>query len=293
MVGSKDLPPSIAPFFPNIFLRNQFRTNGLGLEAASRLLSHRLSHLNLAVRSLAKGHEVAHKLQTHHPHALIEVWQLDMASYPSIQAFARRVETDLPRLDLVLLNAGLRSTEFRNVSDTGHEEVIQFNYLPYLSIALLALPSLKAKSPLGTPRRLTTLNAALALTAKLATHGQRPLLPSFDSSDLLDMSEEYCTSKLFGHMFLWKLADCATELARGLGWGVWIGYILSSAVAARSLEFGVSTLVDAVFVLSYEIHPFNSIHYTAEGRDAIDALWEETLDEFAFANVQGILESTK
>ncbi|KAK3323309.1 hypothetical protein B0T19DRAFT_462814 [Cercophora scortea] len=119
--------PPQPPSKPNIFLRNQFRTklqlpttttnhvaiitggnSGLGLEAASQLLSHQLSHLILV--------------------------QLNMASYASIQAFVRRVETELTCLDLVLLNAGLINTEFRTVPETGHEEVIQRPLLPSLDM---------------------------------------------------------------------------------------------------------------------------------------------------------------
>ena len=86
MVGSKDLQPSNARFFPSVFFHNQFRakrewssqtTNlsekvaiitrgnaGLGLEAASQLLSFKLSHLILAVRSSKKGEAVAKQLQS-------------------------------------------------------------------------------------------------------------------------------------------------------------------------------------------------------------------------------------
>ena len=48
-----------------------------------------------------------------------------MCSYTSIQAFAKRVETELIRLDIALLNAGLVKPEFMIVKGTGHEEKLQ------------------------------------------------------------------------------------------------------------------------------------------------------------------------
>src|ERR1700753_2040922 len=129
MAHSKEMTPSSTPFFPNHFIKNQFRTKpqslpkdtnlsgmvatvtgsnaGLGLECASQLLSHRLSHLVLAVRSMTKGETAANELRRHYPNAIINVWQLDMASYESVQAFVARADKELSRLDIAILNAGV------------------------------------------------------------------------------------------------------------------------------------------------------------------------------------------
>lgn len=160
------------------------------------------------MRSPEKGEAAAAKLRLPFPKAVIEVWQLDMCSYDSIQAFARRVESHLSRIDIVILNAGLFGLSFKIVKSTGHEETIQVNYLSTAFLAILLLPILKAKGPPGgQPAHLTIVSAALTLAAKFPNRGANPLLPSFDDPKTFDRQEHYHSSKLMMHMFLWKLVD--------------------------------------------------------------------------------------
>lgn len=144
---SKSLPPRTESFFPTIFYKTQFcerqaglpddldlsskvaivtgGNSGLGYESAKQLLALNLSHLVLAVRSIDKGKQAAARLCLLSPNARIDVYELDMCSYASIQAFARRVDSDLVRLDIALLNAGLVKPTFEIVQETGHEETLQ------------------------------------------------------------------------------------------------------------------------------------------------------------------------
>ncbi|RYP42811.1 hypothetical protein DL770_011625 [Monosporascus sp. CRB-9-2] len=304
MVGSKDLEPSNAPFFPNVFLHNQFRakpqippptTNlsnmvaivtggnaGLGFEASRQLLSFKLSHLILAVRSPEKGEAAASELRTQHRRANIEVWQLDMSSYDSIQAFARRVQDELSRLDIVILNAGVRKLAFNTVHSTGHEETIQVNYLSTALLTILLLPILKSKSPAGDPGRLTIAGAALSLAAKFPNKNEDPLLPSFDDASTFAGIDRYNTSKLLVQMFLWKLVDYVsaddvvvnvadpgfvkgTDLTRDAKGGAKVGAAVFGAIAGRNKRDGASTYIDAVvnkgreshgcFLMSWQIRP--------------------------------------
>jgi hypothetical protein len=80
---------------------------GLGFHCARHLLALKLSGLILAVRSRENGEEAVAKLQKEFPAVRLEVWELEMTSYESIQSFTRRVETDLARLDITILNSGL------------------------------------------------------------------------------------------------------------------------------------------------------------------------------------------
>lgn len=305
MVGSKDLQPSTTPFFPNVFFNNQFRAKpqwpdpntslsgktaiitggntGLGYEAALQLLGLKLSHLILAVRSPEKGEAAATNLRQLYPKASVEVWQLDMSMYDSIQAFARRVESQLSRIDIVILNAGLIKLTFATVKSTGHEECLQVNYLSTVLLAILLLPTLKAKGPPGgQPAHLTIVSAALTLAAKFPNRDANPLLPSFDDPKTFDNQEHYNSSKLLAHMFLWKLVDYVsaddvivnladpawvkgTELVRDVKGGMKVGVKLFAALTGRTKKVGASCLVDAVvnkgkeshgcFLMSWQIHP--------------------------------------
>lgn len=304
MAGSKDLQPSTAKFFPNVFFYNQFRakpewpsqsTNlsdkvaiitggnaGLGLEAANQLLSFKLSRLILAVRSSKKGEAAAQQLLSQYPKARVDVWSLDMSSYDSIQAFARRVETDLTRLDMVVLNAGVRKLSFSTDPTTGHEETIQINYLSTVLLSILLLPSLKSKSPSGIAGRLTIVNAALSLAAKFPNRDEVPLLKSFDDPKYFDAIDRYNSSKVLSHMFLWKLVDYVsaddviinlpdpgfvkgTDLTRDAKGGQKVAAALFGAITGRTKRDGASTYLDALlnkgkeshgcFIMSWQIHP--------------------------------------
>ncbi|PYH90492.1 NAD(P)-binding protein [Aspergillus ellipticus CBS 707.79] len=340
-MASKDLPPLTASF-PNIFFHNQFiakpnwphestdlsgkvaiitgGNTGLGYECATQLLSLHLTHLILAVRSPTKGEAAASQLRTAYPKAIIDVWPVDMASYDSIQTFAKRVESQLPRLDIAILNAGIRNIKFIPVPSTRHEETIQVNYLSTMLLAILLLPGLKSKSPAGTPGRLTIVGAALALLPTLPSAGDTSLLTSFDSPDKYNAHEQYCMSKLLVHAFLYKLADYVSaddvvvniaDPAFVKGTGITrdvpiFGRILMAlfgALCGRTVRVGASTFVDAAvlkgseshgcFLMSWKVEPFNSSLYTPDGKQTIEQLWRETTDELAFAKVQGIVESMK
>ncbi|KAL9599461.1 MAG: hypothetical protein Q9219_003800 [cf. Caloplaca sp. 3 TL-2023] len=78
---------------------------GLGLEASRQLLGLGLSHLILAVRDRQKGNNARQDLARAAPQARIEVWDLDLSSYESVQLFVQNCSS-LARLDLAILNAG-------------------------------------------------------------------------------------------------------------------------------------------------------------------------------------------
>jgi retinol dehydrogenase-12 len=115
---------------------------GLGLEAA-RYLSHlNASLIILAVRNRAKGQAAEQSIleSTGRPGTSIEVWDLDMQSYSSIQKFCAKAN-DLPRLDAVLENAGIMTKYFTLVA--GYESTITTNVIGTFLLAFGLLPKLK------------------------------------------------------------------------------------------------------------------------------------------------------
>ncbi|KAL7941239.1 hypothetical protein V8C42DRAFT_335720 [Trichoderma barbatum] len=340
MTSSKELPPLTSPFFPNLFIKNQFFTKprfppqntnlsgqvalvtgsntGLGLECAHQLLSYKLSRLIIAVRSSVKGEDAASELRKQFPESTIDVWALDMSSYDSVQALAARLDKELSRLDIAILNAGMGRSAFATSPDTGHEENLQVNYLSTMLLSVLLLPILKSKSPVGSPGRLTIVTSMLSMTAKFANKSEVPLLPAFDRADLFDPHDIYQTSKLLGQVFIWKLTDLVspddvvinlvepgfirgTELQRDVSGTTRIILNLFKAISARSVKVGASTYMDAAIVKGKESHgcvlmnwaiaPYAPIQYTAGGKEIMNRLWEETLKEFKFIDVHGILGS--
>ena len=51
-------------------------------------------------------------MQRNQRKGVVSVWQLEMLDYTSIRAFAHRVETELDRLDIAVLNAGVSKMSF-------------------------------------------------------------------------------------------------------------------------------------------------------------------------------------
>ncbi|OHE94944.1 short-chain dehydrogenase [Colletotrichum orchidophilum] len=289
---------------------------GLGLTCARQLLDHDLSHLIMAVRSSERGEAAAKTLRGSHPDATIEVWSLDMLSYKSIQDFVNRCST-LPRIDFVILNAGMVQEEFK-LSPAGHEQIFQVNYLSTVLLAILLLPVLKSKKTSGQTSRLTIVNSGTAFMAKFPEQDKRPLIAAFDDEKAFDATDRYSTSKLLGQLFIIKLAEhvqrqdvvvnlvdpgfCkGSGLHRHIGGGIKAVMEVGKTLTGRSLELGASTYFDAAvvrgeethgsYLMDWKIFPFANFVYTPRGKTTREQLWEETLQELDFAGVRSILRS--
>ena len=90
---------------------------GLGREAANHIVRLGASQVILAVRNIPKGDDAKKQIEAATGRkGVVEVWELDLASYASVKAFAQRAE-GLQRLDAVLENAGISSHEFELAED--------------------------------------------------------------------------------------------------------------------------------------------------------------------------------
>ena len=126
---------------------------GLGLETARQLLDLGCKVI-LAVRRVERGEAARQELlESQGVRATeIEVWSLDLASYESVVSFAQRAKT-LPRLDIVILNAGLYKVNQTMVATTGYEESIHVNYLANALLITLLAPIVKEKKTSSNPGR--------------------------------------------------------------------------------------------------------------------------------------------
>lgn len=246
---------------------------GLGLEAARQLLTLGLSHLMIAVRSIAKGKAAASILSRQNPAAVIDVWALDMESNDFVQAFVRKCDTELTNIDYTILNAGIAPIQFGISCLTGHEKSIQVNYISTILLTILLLSVLKDKSTLGNPARLTVVNSITAHLCKFPNRDQRPVLPSFDDLKITpwDSQERYGMSKLLPQLFLVKLTEHVksddviinmvdpgltkgTGLSREASGALLIASKAFFKIAGRSVEHGAATYVDALLGHGKESH---------------------------------------
>ena len=89
----------------------------MGKEAARHFVRLNAERVILACRSLDKGEAAKRDIETTTRRAnVLEVWQLDLASYESVKQFARQVQT-LKRLDIVVENAGISTTQWKTLED--------------------------------------------------------------------------------------------------------------------------------------------------------------------------------
>lgn len=136
---------------------------GLGFEAAKELVAHGLARLILAVRSEFKGEEAKAKIAAASPACDIHVWPLDQEDFASVVAFAERARTELDRLDIACLNAGLKRLQFSRTPKTQHEAHVQVNHLGTALLSLLLLePLRRTAQQTGTPSRLTLTASSMA-----------------------------------------------------------------------------------------------------------------------------------
>lgn len=91
--------------------------SGLGREAANHLVRLGAAKLIVAVRNISKGDAAKKYIEDSTGRTgVVEVWELDLASYASVKAFAERAH-GLERLDAVLENAGVSVHEFALAED--------------------------------------------------------------------------------------------------------------------------------------------------------------------------------
>ncbi|KAK0634892.1 hypothetical protein B0T17DRAFT_481232 [Bombardia bombarda] len=317
-------PPAVSPKDFDLRGKTAIVTGsniGIGLECARQLLDLGLTTLILAVRDEAKGDAAAKDLsagRTSLQPGQIQVWKLDLSSYPSVTAFAERARTALPQLHYLILNAGIYRVNMVINPATGHEEDMQTNYLSTALLVLLFIRVLSTKNAPASPGKIVMVSSDTAGWTTFAERDADPLLPAFDDKTAKwDMQMRYGASKLLGQLFLTELArrippSVAVVNAANPGFcygsgltrdakGTLLGYVVDAyaRIVGRSSAVGARTLVDAAvrkgreshgqYVEDGEIGPMAPIVYKPEGARVMSRLWKETLDELSFAGVKEIV----
>ena len=114
--------------------------SGLGRASAS-MLAGAGAHVVMACRNPDKAARAASDLRSAHPHASIEVRELDLASLASVRSFAAGlVETGLV-VDVLMNNAGIMAVDQGTTAD-GFEMQFGVNHLGHFALTGLLLPLL-------------------------------------------------------------------------------------------------------------------------------------------------------
>lgn len=166
---------------------------GIGKEAA-RELSRMGAKVAIACRDQEKARAAAQEIEkeTGNP---VRTFALDLAEFASIRAFAAEVLAAFPRIDVLLLNAGLFLGDRRETRE-GFEATFGINHLGHFLLTDLLLDRLKESAP-----------ARIVVVSSHAHYRAKGL-------DFDDLSKQrgysgwatYCESKLANLLFTRELA---------------------------------------------------------------------------------------
>jgi NAD(P)-dependent dehydrogenase (short-subunit alcohol dehydrogenase family) len=129
-------------------------TEGLGFEDALAL-SRAGAEVIIASRNAGKGASAVSELQARVSGARVRFEQLDLASLESVAAFSKRLASQLPRIDVLINNAGIMTPPERRTTSDGFELQFGLNFLGHYALTAQLMPLLRA----GKNPRVVTLSS--------------------------------------------------------------------------------------------------------------------------------------
>ncbi|CAG9949770.1 unnamed protein product [Clonostachys rosea f. rosea IK726] len=281
---------------------------GLGYESCLHLSKLGVGKLIIAVRNKAKGEAARLKIlaSTKQPESSIEVWTIDMDSYDSIKAFAARVSSDLPRVDGILANAGIMTTNL--AWSEGSESSLNVNVISTFLLFFLLLPKMRESGKkTGNPCRFTIPNSALHYMAPLGElqPGKGSILGRLNDEKTANMGGRYPLTKLLVLYVVREIAKrapssgetghfiintpnpsfCRSDLARENADSA--GFKVFERVLARSTEEGSRALLNGVlggtethghYLNNCQVQPSPACHVTDKfGQQVQTAFFEELI----------------
>lgn len=236
---------------------------GLGLEAARHFARLNCKKLILAVRTVSKGETAKESIlaSTHRTSDCIEVWELDLSSSVSVQAFAKRAQT-LSRIDVLIESAGVLPGEGLTLTADGNETALQTNVLSTFLLALLLLPKLKSTAQqFHTVPHLAIVASEMYQMAAFKERDDADIYAALNDAEKWSSSDErYNVTKLLEILLVRELANhvgtshqpiitavnpglCKSDFMRNLSGAKAHLVALMLFLVARSAEVGSRNLV--------------------------------------------------
>ena len=140
-----------------------------------------------------------------------------MSSYASIRAFSHKVKADLPRLDVLIANAGLTTRAFRTTE--ANEETITTNVVSLFLLILLLHSKLRDTSAKYSTRiHITVTESELHVIAKFqerkAPAGQ--IFAVLNDETKANMPDRYSVSKLLVIFTIKQIAALSPLISSGV-----------------------------------------------------------------------------
>ncbi|KAJ4302223.1 hypothetical protein N0V88_002359 [Collariella sp. IMI 366227] len=284
---------------------------GLGLEAARHFARLGAARLILACRRTDAGEAAMADIvrTTGVAEGVVEVWSLDLSSFESVKAFCKRAETELERLDVLLMNAAVMGglqTKAAKMAE-GYEMMVTVNVLATFLMVLGLLPVMRRTVAKENVEGVVTVVASEAhfMTRFVEQHQPR-IFEAFRPGGA--MQERYGTTKLLDVLAVQELAErldatnaghspivvntanpgmCRSSLFRDLPW--FAQWLLAPVMylIGRSIEEGSRTLMAAVaagreshgkYVDSGKIDEPSDFVLSEKGKAVQKRVWEELME---------------
>lgn len=173
-------------------------TDGIGLETA-KALARQGHELVLHGRNQKKARSAMDAVHAVAPNAPLETACADLGGLAAVARMAQDLSARLPRLDVLINNAGVYMTE-RKTSHDGFEMTLAVNHLAHFLLTNLLLPTLKkSEAP-----RVVTVSSMVHKNGHL-------VFENMNGGKNFDGYQAYANSKLANMLF-------ANELARRAPW---------------------------------------------------------------------------
>ena len=145
------------------------------------------------------------------------MWHLDLSSYASVREFADRVKAELPRVDVLIANAGIGTRKFQMTED--NEETITTNVVSMSLLAFLLHPKLRETAEkYETQTHLTVTGSELYEVASFkeskAPDGQ--IFATLNDKSSAKMSDRYNVSKLLAIFVVKQIAALSPIASSGV-----------------------------------------------------------------------------
>lgn len=238
---------------------------GLGLEASRHFVRLDAAKVILAVRNLEKGEAAKKSIEESTGRTgVVEVWQLDLASYESVKDCAKRAQA-LERLDILVENAGIVTFNFTMTED--NESSITTNVINPILHSLLLLPKLRETgAKFNTLPRLVFVTSFVHWMTQFPEREEENIFEALADEKKARMDDRYNVSKLLEMYGIQEIAEqvTASSSKKGKvvvnhsnpGWVVteamreWTGlklfiFKIFRAIFARSTEVGSRTTINA------------------------------------------------
>ncbi|KAG0380314.1 hypothetical protein BGX24_009120 [Mortierella sp. AD032] len=189
--------------------------SNVGYATVCHLVSMGPSKVILACRNISKAEEAIRKIKTsiNTDGVVIEAQELNLASFASCRAFAKRYQESGQPLHILIDNAGIAANNF-TLSEDHHESTFATNHLGTVLLTLLLLPVIRMTATLNdsTYPRIIIVASEVHLWTQFSEKDTPSIVATMnDPTNIASIKDRYQVTKLMNVLFTRSLAHHLQE----------------------------------------------------------------------------------